>query len=162
MKLERAIATCAIGCVLLAGTAYPAIAGKKKKARVQEVVEVTYQLQLGVAPPGVGDKTACLEGAPIASCLTAIPADARAGKYVKVEVADASGQKVAGFLSQGDADGDGLSEGFGDFCGATPEPVALLKPGEPVDISLAAGACEDGTPSLVTQGTVTLTFSSAP
>ncbi|MGH9198873.1 MAG: hypothetical protein ACRD1T_24500, partial [Acidimicrobiia bacterium] len=147
---------------LLAGAMLlPAEAKKKKKkkappapVRVERVVELTYDHpSIAVAPVG-GFPTNFPEGG------TEIPLG-EDDLFIKVEVADASGQMVSGFIGQGDIDGNGVNDdGYGQFCGAHPEPIAIAAPGQPIiGIYLASGACEDGTPSVMTSGTITVTLS---
>ena len=80
---------------------------------------------------------------------------------MKIEVTDASGQKAGGYVSQGDTTGDGVGDLFGDFCGAHAGPVAIT-PGVPLKVSLYAGTCFDGSPSVVTTGDVKATFTTKP
>lgn len=85
-------------------------------------------------------------------------------RYVRIEVADDSGQKVYGSFSQYRAIAEtGLERG--DFCGKHTAPVELLDSGrdaEDLVIHLFSGTCKDGSLSLVTSGTVKVTFSNHP
>ena len=156
----------ALALSLVAGAlAMPAQAKKKKKkpVRVEQIVEIPYQGgNAGVATPAYTGGACLVDPTQPFSCKSAIP-ESIDFKYVKVEVADASGQKAGGFISQGDTDGDGISDGYGQFCGGHAEPVEMTAPGSPVDISLYAGVCSDASgPSVVTTGTITVTFSNLP
>ena len=146
----------------LVGTADAA--KKKKKAapvRVEEVVELEYTGgDAGVTTPGPS-ASGCLNGADVFACKQLVPT-LPGMIYIKIEVKDASGQKVGGFISQQDADGDTFGDGFGNFCGAHPEPIPLELESAPVDLSMTAGTCADGSPSIVTSGTVIATFSNMP
>ena len=152
---------------LVFGSLAAADAKKKKKpggpVRMEEVIEVPYEgSHLGASTP-VRTGGVCLvdQSLPF-HCLSATPTikDAR---YVRIEVSDATGQKVGGFISQGDVDGDGLNDGFGGFCGAHAEPVEMNTPSEPIAISLYMGICSDASgPSIATTGTITVTFSNLP
>lgn len=140
----------------------PADAGKKKKVkRVERVVEVDY------AAPGIGVTTPAAAGGicpfadPTSQECIEIPLQL-GEKYVKIEIADAAGQKVAGYISQGDTDGDSISDLYGDFCGGHPEPIALQSSSAPVRVSFYNGAKTDCAPSLATTGTITATFSNLP
>lgn len=168
--MRKALAV-ALSLGLLAGAlAMPAEAAKKKKkkkpvavTKVEEVVEIAYQGgNLGVATP-VTTGGACLVDPTMPfSCKSAVPTQPGM-KYIKVEVTDATGQKAGGFLSQQDADGDGLNDGFGEFCGAHAEPIPLELESAPVGVSLYPGVCADGSsPSIVTTGTIKVTFSNMP
>jgi hypothetical protein len=141
----------------------PAEAKKKKKVvRVERVVEIPYTLGgIGVASP-VRTGGVCLTDPTMpASCKEA---PLQAGEtYVKVEVTDASGTTVPGFISQGDTNGDGISDGYGQFCGAHAEAVALTDSAAPVGISMYPGVCSDATGGgIPTQGTIVVTFSNMP
>lgn len=144
----------------------PAEAAKKKKkpVRVEQVVELAYTGgEIGVNTPAASGGT-CLVGGAAFTCKELIPPSADF-KYIKVEVQDATGQTVGGFLAQQDADGDGLQDGYGEFCGAHPEFVPMDVPGTTVGISLYPGACDNaGTPapSTPTTGTIVATFSNMP
>ena len=140
-------------------TIVPAQAKKKSKPRV---VEFEYTVggigfstpvrSLGVCPmtePGSGQ---CIE----------FPVLSNSEKYVKVEVLDTVPSGPAGFISQGDVDGDGIADGYGTFCGSQEEPVELQGGTTPVRVSFYPGTCADGTPSFPTTGTIRVTFSSTP
>ena len=140
-------------------------AGKKKKkvVRIEEVIEIPYQGgQLGIASPAATGGVCFVDPSMPFSCKTATPVTPGM-KYIKVEVQDATGQKAGGFISQQDADGDGLNDGYGEFCGAHEEAVPLEVESGPVGISLYAGVCKDGSsPSVVTTGKIIATFSNMP
>lgn len=166
--MKRAIAV-ALTVGLLAGAFVgPAEAGKKKKKkkkpkRVEEVIEIEYTGgNLGIASPAFTGGACFVNPDFPFSCKDAIPTKPNM-KFIKVEVADSTGQKAGGFLSQQDNDGDGVNDGYGEFCGGHEEPVQLELPSSPVRISLFAGVCSDGSsPSIVTTGTITATFSNLP
>ena len=153
---------------LIFGAVATAEAGKKKKkppaapVRIEQVVEYEYSGgNAGAATPAFTGG-ACLNDPTMPfACISIVPPGAEF-TYVKIEVADASGQKAGGFMSQQDADGDGLSDGYGEFCGAHAAPVALELPGAPLGVSLYPGVCADGSPSVVTSGVIKLTFSNMP
>ncbi|HEV2756006.1 MAG TPA: hypothetical protein VG318_09555 [Actinomycetota bacterium] len=141
----------------------PADAGKKKKkiVRVERVVEVEY------TAPGAGVTTPAASGGicPFADPTTqeCIEIPLQLGEaYIQVSIADAAGQTVAGYISQGDTDGDGIGNLYGDFCGAHPEPIELQSASAPVRISFYNGASSTDCPSLATTGTITATFSNLP
>ena len=145
---------------LVAGAmAAPATAKKKKPKKVERVVEIDYQ------GPGVGITSPaasvgyCYQFPVSDACLTVIPEPGE--KYIKIEVTDASGTAVAGFISQGDLDGDGIGDLYGDFCGAHEAPIQLEVKGGPFDISLYDGVCGTG-PSVMTTGTIKITLSNLP
>jgi hypothetical protein len=159
----------AIAVGLLAGAmAVPAEAGKKKKkkapaqpVKVERVVEYAYQ------GPGIGFST------PVAaagycypeptSCAVFAPEPGE--KFIKIEVVDASGTTIAGSINQGDLDGDGIGDLYGEFCGAHAEPIELLNAEATFELSMYSGACygtATPSPSVMTQGTVTITFSNLP
>lgn len=148
---------------LLAGVlaVAPAEAAKKKKksVRVERVVEIDYSLPgIGVATPAgsAGYPVNFPDGVNIPTTGDDL--------FIKIEVTDASGQKVGGFISQGDLDGDGLNnDGYAEFCGAHEEPVPVASPGMPlIGIYAYNGVCPDGSPSVMTTGTIKVTFSNMP
>lgn len=153
--MKRAIAV-ALALGLLGGMMVgPADAGKKKKkpVKVERVVEIEYSSPgIGVAPVG-GYPVNFPDGLEIPTLAEEL--------FVKIEVEDASGQKIWGFISQGDIDGNGLNDdGFANFCGSHEEPVDLAAPGSTIiGVYMYNGACDDGTPSVMTSGTITMTFS---
>ena len=78
-------------------------------------------------------------------------------RFVSFSVSDDAGQSV--FLHvHVDANGDGKKEHL-DFCDRTPKPIRLGAT-KKIEVAVFLGTCNDGTPSVVTQGTVTATFSS--
>ena len=152
---------------LIAGAmAAPATAKKKKKkkpVRIERIVDLAYQVPgIGVSgPEGTASGGICPLADPTTQECIAVPLE-MGEKYIKIEMTDASGQAVAGFISQGDTDGDGVGNLYGDFCGAHTEPVALESESVPVGISFYSGVCGDGTPSVATTGTIQVTLSNLP
>ena len=155
---------------LIVGSIATAEAGKKKKppapvapTRIEKVVEQKYSGgNAGATAAGVGGG-ACFNDPSLPFACIKVMTPGAEYTYVKIEVTDASGQKAGGFISQQDADGDGLADGYGEFCGAHPEAVALEVPGGELGVSMYFGTCADGaTPSIVTSGTIKLTFSNMP
>ena len=140
---------------------------KKKKpvqtpVRVERVVEITYNgPNIGISSPAVSGGICQLDTTSPGACVeTPTTAD---DVYAKIEIVDAAGQKVAGSVSQGDTDGDGVSDIYGQFCGATAEPLALTAPGAPLRVTAYNGVCADGsTASVMTTGTIKITFSNLP
>jgi hypothetical protein len=164
--MRKALAV-ALAVGLLAG-AYvgPAEAAKKKKkakapVKVERVVEVEYQGPgIGIASPAASGGICPFGDYENQECIE-IPLQL-GEKYVKVEMTDATGQKVAGFVSQGDTDGDGVGNLYGDFCGAHEESVEMLSESNPLRVSFYNGFCDNGTPSVATTGTIKVTFSNLP
>lgn len=167
MDMRRAIAVALALGLLVGAFVGPAEAGKKKKkkkapVKVERVVEYEYTGPgIGFSSPGASagycypDPTAC---------ATFIP---EAGeKYIKIEVTDATGTTIAGSISQGDQDGDGIGDLYGEFCGAHPEPIELAVESTPFDLSMYSGTCygpeAGGSPSIMTEGVVKVTFSNLP
>jgi hypothetical protein len=153
----RKTITAVLAVALVAGAFMaPAADAKKKKKAKPRVVTDTYDAPaIGAATPVVsGGASGCTGGNNI-GCVEF--ATSSKDKYVKIEVTDQSGQKAGGYLSQGDTDGDGVGNLFGDFCGAHLAPVPIT-PGVPLKVSLYNGTCADGSPSTVTTGTVKGTF----
>lgn len=82
---------------------------------------------------------------------------ARAGeRSVTFSIADATGADVRGHVHL-DFDGDGQMDDGEDFCSES-DPIQV-RPGQRVMVGVMLGHCRGGEPSLVTQGTVTATFS---
>jgi hypothetical protein len=156
---------------LLAGALVgPADAGKKKKkpvpppapVKVERVVEADYTTTgLGATTPTGAGGGICPMADPTALECLAVPLQVGEA-YVKVEVKDAAGQKVAGYLSQGDTDGDGIGNLYGEFCGAHTEPVEMLSQSVPLGINMYNGATATCQPSITTTGTVIVTLSNLP
>ena len=148
----------------------PAEAKKKKKpakpVRVERVVEFAYTGGgLGATLPDNPGPYSGFGVCPFSDVTTqeCIEFPLQAGEtHVKIEVADASTTKVSGFVSQGDVDGDGISDGYGNFCGAHSEAVPLASAAAPLRVVFYPGTCSDATPSLPTTGTITVTFSNMP
>ena len=139
------------------GSGSPGAAKKKKKPKkVSRTVEHTYQ-----APsPGVaGTAGACLAAQMENAGCTEIPLSAKE-KFVTITVTDASGQKVAGTMSQ---DSDPANTGYeiiGSFCGSTDKPVAVA-PGLPLRISVYA-VSSSACPGAATTGKIKATLSNLP
>lgn len=166
--MKKSIAVLLMIGLVAAFAAAPAQAKKKKKkpkapVKVERVVEYEYSLP-GIGAAGAGgfcpfdlEKTQ-EQQAPV--CLE-FPLEA-GELYVKVEVADMTGGSVAGYVSQGDTDGDGVGNLYGDFCTAHSEPIEMLSTTVPLRVSFYPGATPDCAPSTPTQGTIKITFSNMP
>ena len=153
---------------LIAGAfaAAPAQAKKKKKkapVRTERVVEIEYVMGgIGISSPAASGGICPMTEPGSGECIE-VPVLSAAEKYIKVEIADALPTTIAGFISQGDTDGDGIGDLYGDFCGGHEAPIALEGAGAPVRISFYAGTCADGSGvSFPTTGTITVTFSNMP
>jgi hypothetical protein len=156
--------------LVAASLAMPAEAAKKKKkvakpapvTKVERVVEVAYQGGgIGVASPA-GTAGACPMTSPGSlECIEIPPMPGE--RYVSIEIKDALPLTAAGFISQGDVDGDGISDGYGEFCGKHEEPVELQGGAALVRVSFYPGVCSNaGGVSLPTTGTIVATFSNMP
>lgn len=148
---------------LVAGMmAMPADAKKKKKKskRIERVVEIDYTgTGVGVATPAASGGI-CPASSPDQTG-TCIEVPLQAGEtYVKVEIQDATGLSAPGFISQGDLDGDGVGDLYGEFCGAHEEAVPLENL-NPVRVSFYTGTCGT-TPGTTTTGTIVVTLSNMP
>ena len=163
--MKKTLSTLVImGLIFGAFMAAPAEAKKKKKkaVRTQRVVEIDYTLgNIGAATPAYTGGVCFVDPTMPASCKE-VPVMA-SEKYIKVEVQDSSGTTVPGFISQGDTDGDGISDGYGQFCGAHEAPVQLTSPGTAVGVSMYPGTCADASGGgIPTTGTIKVTLSNMP
>jgi hypothetical protein len=159
--------------LMVTGLVFGAVAGaeakKKKKpvpvtpTRIEKVVEYAYSGgSAGIASPAASGGVCLTDPTLPFACITIIPPGVEY-TFVKIEVKDTTGLPAGGFISQQDSDGDGLNDGYGEFCGAQKEAVALELPGAPLGISLYPGFCSDASsPSVVTTGTIVATFSNMP
>lgn len=141
---------------LVTGLGVSAEAGKRRKPRTV-TIEYAHPTP-GIASPAGSVGFPCKW--PDGACTVAVkPTE----KYFKVSVTDASGQKTAGFVSQGDLDGNGVNDdGYATFCGAHPSVQAIAAPGAEMNIFLATGTCADGSLSVMTSGTVKVQLSAKP
>ena len=83
--------------------------------------------------------------------------EVRKGEHaVQFEIVDESGSPVRGhvhvYLDEDDKIDDTV-----DFCGTTPKPISV-HPGATVEVGTIMGLCNDTSPSIVTEGTITATF----
>lgn len=140
-------------------TAEAAKKKKKKPKRIERVVEIPYE------HPGIGLAGPVSGGFPVnfPEGSSEVPLGAKE-LFLKIEVVDQSGQAVAGFISQGDIDGNGVNDdGYGEFCETHEDAVPIEKPGAPIiGIYAFNGTCGDGTPSVMTSGVVKVTLSNLP
>ena len=144
---------------LLAGAlAMPAEAGKKKKKKPKEPVKVERTAEAPYqCPCGIDGVVGFITGGGEFGGAT-LPTGA-AEVFVKVEVADNGGQKVAGSVAQ-DLDGDGFTDTSADFCGST-ETAVPIETGLEIAVyiyTLGTAGC----PGPATGGTITATFSNLP
>ena len=80
----------------------------------------------------------------------------RGERHVTLAIADASGAPVRGHVHI-DQNADGELDDQVDFCGETAKPIAL-EPRAVVEVGVIMGMCDEATPSFVTEGTITATF----
>ncbi|MBW3595032.1 MAG: hypothetical protein KY391_05585 [Actinobacteria bacterium] len=82
----------------------------------------------------------------------------RAGeRFVTFSISDDSGFPARGQIHI-DADADGNLDRVEDFCGETRKPIKVGTAKE-IELGVIFGTCPDNSPAIVTQGTVTATFS---
>ena len=127
---------------------------KKKPKKVSRTITHTYQ-----APsPGVaGTAGFCLAAYAENQGCTEVPLSATE-KFASVTITDATGQKVAGTMSQNTEEGGtGGYEIIGSFCGSTDKPVAVT-PGLPLRISVYA-VSSSACPGVSTNGSFKVTVS---
>lgn len=77
-------------------------------------------------------------------------------RFVSFAISDNSDQPVLGHIHIKPNRG-GETKHI-DFCNETPKPIRLGAT-KKIDVAVFTGTCPDGTPSVVTQGTITATFS---
>ena len=77
-------------------------------------------------------------------------------RELSLEIEDASGSPVRGHVHVYYGAGEKIDKTL-DFCGATPEPIAL-QPDTRIEVGTIMGLCDASTPSIVTEGTITATF----
>ncbi len=77
-------------------------------------------------------------------------------RHVSVEINDRTGQAVAALVRQ-DADADGVWEVEEAICGTTDDPVRIAG-GADVVVKVQPGPCADGTPAVMTSGSIAVTF----
>ena len=160
--MKKSIVVLLILGLVAAFAAAPAQAKKKKKVRTERVVEVPYTFGgVGVASPAATGGLCFTDETQPFGCKT-VPVMAGEA-YVKIEVVDATGTSVPGFISQGDIDGDTIADGYGEFCGAHVEPMPLNDEVTPVGVSIYPGVCQDASGGgIPTTGTIIATFSNMP
>ena len=80
----------------------------------------------------------------------------RGEKFVTLTVEDQTGGPVLAHVHV-DRNDDGELDEQVDFCGETAEPIAVSK-ASVVEVGAIFGMCDDSSPSIVTEGTITATF----
>ena len=149
---------------LIAGSIATAEAAKKRKpkqpVRIERVVDLEY------SAPGIGVTTPAASGGacPFADPTTqqCIEIPLQPGEtWIKVELTDATGLPPIGYISQGDTDGDGIGNLYGDFCGGHEEAIPMESL-NPVRISFYNGVNPECAPSAATTGTIKVTLSNMP
>ena len=164
--MKKAITVALTIGLVAASLAMPAEAAKVKKKKpvkkVTRVVEIPYTGGgVGVSTPGPSGGVCPFTEPGSAECIEIAPAPNE--RYISIEIKDALPTTVAGFISQGDVDGDGINDLYGDFCGAHTEPVELQGGAALVRVSFYPGVCSNaGGVSLPTTGTIVATFSNLP
>ena len=153
--MKKSIVVLLILGLAAAFAAAPAQAKKKAKPRV---VEIPYQLGgIGASTPAYTGGVCFVDPTMPASCKE-VPL-MKGEKTIKVEILDATGTSVPGSINQGDIDGDGFNDIYGQFCGSTPEPLELQDEFAPVQFSMYAGVCQDASGAgIPTTGTIRFTL----
>ncbi|MGH2807872.1 MAG: hypothetical protein ACRDKT_11425 [Actinomycetota bacterium] len=143
---------------LFIGAISPALGEKtrktKKERRVQRVEEAAYTAP-AAAVTGAGLFVGACHHEEHVGCV-AFPIKSHLELFVSIEVADESGLPVHAVMLHPQT-----RETVAEFCGETEKAIPIAVISE-VDIWLLAGACPGGTPSVVTTGSVTATFSNLP
>ena len=135
----------------------PAQAKKKKAKKIERVVEVPYSCPCGVNPVA-GFKLDTITGENIGGAT--IPLQ-MTDMYMTGVAEDALGQNVYVAFSQ-DTDGDGFNNDVGAFCGETTEPMEVSHVEGEYRMFIYGGLCDDNSPAVASNGTITLTFSNMP
>ncbi len=139
----------------------PAWAGRAKRTERTYVVNYYGPGSAGVSVMGNELYTVCPIDVEHPSELCVAAPVQPGERYVSVKFEDLAGQAVTGYLSQ-DINGDPYKS-FGHFCGESEKPAKLPFPNVAyVQLWYGQGTCDDGTPSVVTAGKITLTFSNLP
>lgn len=141
--MKRALAVSIATTMVLGGAA----AGHAKPRRVK----VERQDSTGY----VGAKGS-IPGEPTIYTDEAVFETERYERNVSVAITDRTGQPVAAVVRQ-DAGGDGTWDVEEAICGATERPVAITG-GTPVVVKVHPGPCADGTPAVMTSGSIAVTF----
>lgn len=146
--------------VLAFGLIFGSLASAEAKKKKNKIRTVTFEYQ--VPSPGVQPAlSVCAIDTANPPCL--ILPTAASERYFKISVEDASGQNVSGFVSQGDANGNGVNDdAYAPFCGSHATAQAIASPGTDMNVYASGGACADGSPSLMTTGTMTIKFAKKP
>ena len=153
MRGRIGIATLAIGAIAISALPTQAAAPRPRKAQLPYEIDDVNQ---GVGGPGFYSHTWEEEKA------YAFPIR-RGERYVSVNVIDDSEKPVAGTIVQfvwtqiSDGAKTGETVTSEPFCGRTEKPVKV-KPNIQVEIFLKKGMCDDGTPSLPTNGDIVVEF----
>lgn len=153
MKGRIGVATLAIAAIAISALPTQAAAPRARKAQMPYKID---DVNHGVGGPGFYSHTWEEEQA------YAFPIR-RGERYVSVNVVDDSEEMVAGTIVQfvwtqvSDGAKTGESVTNVPFCGRTDKPVKV-KPNIQVEIFLKKGTCDDGTPSLPTNGDIVVEF----
>jgi hypothetical protein len=159
----KKVISVALSLGLLAGAyAMPADAKKKKRKpkRIERVVELTYSAPgIGATAAGVGGGLCPFADPAAQQCIEIMLEPGET--YIKVELTDATGLPPMGYISQGDTDGDGIGNLYGDFCGGHTEPIPMESTA-PVRISFYNGVDPACAPNAATTGDIKVTLSNMP
>ena len=79
-------------------------------------------------------------------------------RFVSLAIEDGSGGSIRGHVHINYNNGGKKLDDQVDFCGSTPKPIEI-EPGATIEVGTLMGICDDNTPSIVTEGTITATFS---
>ena len=154
---------------LILGSIATAEAGKKKKAppapvKVERVVEFDYQCPCGVSAGGqssgfqLGSATGeNIGGGPVTF-------DPSTENFLTATTADPSGQKVFVKIAMhlDPSNTTSSNQTVATFCGDTTDPIEMPDVEAEFRVFVYIGTCEDPTPSVPTQGTITFTLSNIP
>ena len=139
--MRKIIAAVGIAGLLVSGLGAHAQAGRKPKARTA-TIDYTNPNAVSIGPGNLAVYSEPTGGFHLFKTK-------RSEDHASFAVEDASGQAVAAAIYQ---NGDLVDR----FCGSADN--IKLPGGTSVIVELYAGVCQDNTPSMVTQGTITGTF----
>lgn len=150
--MKKILALC-LSSALVVALSGPAASARKKEKKRKEVASyvaptIGYYTPTVLRAGGVCDSTLRIGCA----VFEILPHE----DLIRVAVHDAAGGPVAGVVWQAGPSG---YEIIGEFCSVTEVPIRSRYEGEPVSVNVYPGTCLDGSPSVVTQGTIEVTFS---
>lgn len=169
--MQRSVSVTLVGLLVLGALFGPVQAGERKRKkgrrpppaeRIERKIEESYLGPAAVTNAPVAGFIAVCAGGASNGCFENYELASDVDRFASVQVRDQQGFAVHGYLVACNTPAcESETRIVADFCTETEEPVDL-NGARGMSLYITAQPCPDGTPSVVTQGQITITLANLP